>query len=738
MNVTELIGRMLGLEEAQTIQGYQPSLGARWAHDAPAWIFFACLALIALVVLFYAAAQRHKRAGVRVVLAVFRAVALCLIVLMLAEPVLTVRVTSQKRPALWFLFDGTDSMGIADELAEADREDLAEAVGLGNGREGPENAGGDNPSRMDYVKALVQKEKGNLLEQLEEKFRVKAFLFDRPDGVRSLELAAEGREKIDREHLAQQLTAEGEVTALGAALGDLTRRHSTGNVAGLVILSDFNQNAGPAALAAAKQLGVQIHTVGVGATAAADVALSVQAPLHVKKGERGDVVVTVRQKGLEGQSVNVRLFSGQIGEDEADSDGRDPIDEKTVTLAGALQEVEFPYVPEEAGRFMLVAEVEQVTGETVKENNVAQREITVLEDFLRLLFVEYEPTWEWRFIKEVFHRDKLVGTEGFRTYLRSSDPRVRQTKEMFLPTMSLPRSEFFAYDVIFLGDMPASALSEQFCKMTEEFVRVFGGGLVVLCGPRFGPGELVGASQELGKLLPVKVNPGARINDRRPFRLQLSPRAMGYSFMQLGGTSEAENQRAWANLGPLPWYQPVERLHHLATPLAVHPTHTCIDGSQQPLIAIRPYGQGEVVYLGFDETWRLRRRFGERYYRQFWGQMIHRLGLSHELGAQKRFVVRTDRRSYQADDNVLLTVEAYDSEFRPLSEKDLPAGKLSAELINVATSSVGLIPSPLISEKCVVRLRNTSAARSARLSIRPTVTSAYLPRCEPMISGWSS
>ena len=97
--------------------------------------------------------------------------------------------------------------------------------------------------------------------------------------------------------------------------------------------------------------------------------------------------------------------------------------------------------------------------------------------------------------------------------------------------------------------------------------------------------------------------------------------------MQLGA-DEAENRKAWDNLGPLPWYQPVSRPHPLATVLAQHPTDTCVDGkTPQPLIAIRRYGRGEVIYLGFNETWRLRRKYGELYYRQFWGQMIHRLGL---------------------------------------------------------------------------------------------------------------
>jgi len=51
-----------------------------------------------------------------------------------------------------------------------------------------------------------------------------------------------------------------------------------------------------------------------------------------------------------------------------------------------------------------------------------------------------------------------------------------------------------------------------------------------------------------------------------------------------------------------------------------------------------------VIYLGFNETWRLRRKYGELYYRQFWGQMIHRLGLSHALGSQKDFTRFTIRR----------------------------------------------------------------------------------------------
>ena len=152
--------------------------------------------------------------------------------------------------------------------------------------------------------------------------------------------------------------------------------------------------------------------------------------------------------------------------------------------------------------------------------------------------------------------------------------------------------------------------------------------------------------------------------------------------MQLGA-NEIENAKAWDNLGKLPWYQPVAAKHPMPDVLAEHPTDKCADGkTPQPLIAIRKYGKGEVVYLGFNETWRLRRRYGEKYYRQFWSQLIYRLGMSHALGADKRFVARLDQQQYRAEDKVTLTVEAYDENYEPLADENLPERGLVAELVD--------------------------------------------------------
>ncbi|HEY1067187.1 MAG TPA: hypothetical protein VGE52_13795, partial [Pirellulales bacterium] len=372
-------------------------------------------------------------------------------------------------------------------------------------------------------------------------------------------------------------------------------------------------------------------------------------------------------------SVKVTLSARRLG-GAADA-AEIVLDSKTATLSGGQVGVEFPFTPEQTGAFEMTAAVDVLEGEVVDQNNKSSREVSIRDDFLRLFFVEYEPTWEWRFIKEVFYRDSLVGQRGFRTFLRSADPKVRHTMELFTPTLTPQRSDFFANDVIFLGDMPATALSDRFCELTKEFVSTFGGGLVVISGPRFGPGQLSGTP--LADMLPVVVDPDARLQDDREFKLTLTPEAALYDFMRLGD-NDRENTQAWANLNALQWYQPVKRLHPSAsTALAVHPSAVCDDGrTPQPMIAIRRYGRGQVVYVGFNETWRLRKEYGEKYYRQFWGQMIHRLGLSHAIGAQKRFVVRTDRPQYQSDETALVTVEAYDQNFEPLT-----TDKLNAEIV---------------------------------------------------------
>ncbi len=700
-----LVARLLGHEDVDSIDRIQLSFGADWAHDGPAWVMFGCLGLAFLAAFFYLKYQPRASRPKRVVLGFLRGILLCLLLLILADPILEVAFTSHPRPVLWVLFDGTDSMNIEDQLTSDDRDGLKDLLdwsdvtadtaatpedeepaadqSTASSETTPASADGpQSASRAALVKGWLKGDGGELLNEFDDRFRLQMFQFRRSDEVTGFELSvdATAEDSVEADHLISQYAPDGPVTSLSAALDDLRRRHASTNLTGVVVVSDFDHNSGAPPLESARRLGVPVYTVGVGATHAVDLGVDIQTSLKMKKAETSTVTVMLRQQELDGATVTVRVIAQPIeaGTDETTMRAID-VGERTVTLAGPSMFLEFPFTPEEAGRFIFSAEVDAQEGEVVDQNNRAEREVTVIDDFLRLLYVEYEPTWEWRFVKEVFHRDKLVGLRGFRTYLRSSDPIVRETNDLFLPTLTLPRNEFFEYDVIFLGDMPTSTLSSRFGEMVKEFVGKFGGGLVVMAGPRFGPGQL--HNTPIADMLPVVVDPDGQMRDDREIPVQLSPLASQFDFMRLGA-SDSENERAWANLGRIPWYQPVRRIETSATTvLAEHPTEFCIDGrTPQPLIAIRRYGRGEVVYVAFNEMWRLRRRYGELYYRQYWGQLIHRLGLSHALGSQKRFVVRTERQQYQPDETVLVTVEAYDENFEPLTGDTLDEHHLSGEL----------------------------------------------------------
>lgn len=682
MNWIAAVGRLLGLDDVQSVESVRATFGSAWAHSSPLLV---CLGCATLTLVSYAAYSRlpanHGRLS-RVILIGLRACLLCLLFVVLADPALELNVVRLRKPILWLLLDGSDSMSIPDKLSDEEKKSLMNAAGLPDlGTSRLPNTQTDDRenrtlSRVDYARLFLSKSNRNLVTRLSQTYRIRPFIFSTAQGV----VVLNSDNITDGQSLANEWKTTGTSTAIGDTFAELATKNGAENLAGILIFSDFDQNVGVSPLVATKKMNVPIFTVGVGPPAAADVSVDLTAPFTIKRGELSTIHVTVRQRELDNSTVRVQLSAQPRTEIESGESKQVLIGQKDVMLDVASEEVDFTFTPEASGTHVLSARVDAVGGEIITENNTAEREVKVIDDFLRLMYVEYEPTWEWRFIKEVLHRDRLVGLRGFRTFIRSSDPIVRETNELFLPSLTLPRTQFFQNDVIFLGDMPADALSQRFCEMTKEFVGQFGGGLVVIAGPRFGPGQL--ARTPLADLLPVVVDADARRRDQEEFRLALTPIAEQYDFMRLGRT-EADNQKAWDNLAKLNWYQPVRRVETQGTRvLAVHPFDKCIDGdTPQPLVAIRQYGRGEVVYIAFNEMWRLRRLHGEEFYRQFWGQLIHRLGLSHAIGSHKRFVVKTDKSVYRTGDRVVITVEAYDREFEPLSESQVADRELAAELI---------------------------------------------------------
>jgi hypothetical protein len=628
--------------------------------------------------------------------------------LTLADPILRITLAHKQKPQLFVVFDGTDSMAMEDAYSPEQQDSLYKSLGIT-----PSATNTLPATRSDFMRSLLTQSSRNVFAEISAKHGVdlQAFVFEgaTTSKLRKLDSAANSSALQAAQAWSEQLTTRGQVTALGAACVDITRQADRGNLAGVILVSDFAHNSGPAplgeqALAPSKRLGVPLYTVGIGNAEAVDIAVDLQLDPKMKKAERTVFTVKVRQSGLDNRTSQVFLKGRKLSSQASSLAGAEfTVGMKSVALALPLNIVEFPYTPDDAGRYEFWAEVEKMDGEIVEQNNRALRETQVIDDYLRLLYVANEPNWEWRFVKEVFHRDKLVGMEGFRTFLGSSDPRVRESNVLFLPSLTPKRSDFFANDVIFLADMPRASLNDRFCDMVREYVGNLGGGLVVIAGPEFGLREL--QSTPLADMLPVVIDPQLEIRSapRFPeFPIKLTPHASRYGFMQLG-TNDTETAKAWRDAGKFAWYQPVAAVHDQAVVLAEYPAsatdavHVCRDGkTPQPIIAVRPYGKGEVVYIACNEMWRLRRKHGEKNYRAFWSQLIYRLGMSHAMGHEKRFVARLDQPVYQVDDKALLTVEVYDENYEPITEDKLTAAAITAELLVPDAATPRSVQVPLL------------------------------------------
>ena len=84
MNLPPALGRLLDLEDTRSIDGIDASFAANWAHQGPAWVFFGCLALAALAVVFYLRWQPRGRRAARAAMAAARAALLRLLLVILA------------------------------------------------------------------------------------------------------------------------------------------------------------------------------------------------------------------------------------------------------------------------------------------------------------------------------------------------------------------------------------------------------------------------------------------------------------------------------------------------------------------------------------------------------------------------------------------------------------------------------------------------------------------------------
>jgi uncharacterized membrane protein len=624
----------------------------------------------------------------RFLLGLVRAILLLWIALLLCEPVLYLERARHRRSVVAVLVDQSQSMGIRDRIADPDeRVRVARAVGLHEGP-GPlskrTDADLDACSRIDLVNRLFNNKSLRLLDALAERNDVRVYGFD-------ARLAADAK--------PGQFQARGALTAVGdavkLALNDLRGQ----SLAAIVLVSDGRSNSGDdprqvARMAADRRIPLFTLAPGV-PQPLCDVELSrLEAPEVVLARDFVNLQFRVKTVGLENRPLTIDLL-------DKDAEGERVVDSHTYTVDPKTPEIPLTlrYKPQKPGEVELIIQTNPLPlpGELTGENNRLTHHLKIVDQKLKILFVDGYPRWDYRYLKVALVRDDTVEVQVF---LVSADPDFPQEGTKGLPPLlAFPgeRQALFQYDVIILGDVRPDDLASPAASRDEvlrnlvDFVNEIGGGICFQAGERYSPASF--RDTPLAPLLPVEIEDQPReiLTSTEGFRPVLTPEGRDHPILRLESDAAASAKRIEDPKDGLPgffWFSPVKRAKPGATVLAVHPTFEHERYGKIPLIAIQPYGRGRTMYVGTDDTFRWRFLVGDVYFYRFWRQAISWLRQGRLLGS-KRFHVELDRPRCTIGDRVRLAARVFDPYFRPSEE---PAQEAHIDTPRGARETVRLTP----------------------------------------------
>jgi len=448
-------------------------------------------------------------------------------------------------------------------------------------------------------------------------------------------------------------SADGRRTDLGKALRDAVSGGDR-RPAILLLVSEGGWNTGQDPTEVAKDLGfsgLAVWTVGVGdPNPPRDVSVrSLRGPQRVVRGDEILLTAEVVATDMSGSRLMVELLR----------DGR-VVDRKPVlTLAsGRPVSLRFAHKPTRQGRLHFTARVAAQEGEQETGNNEASTHVDVEERLIRILLVDSEPRWEFRYIRNVMERDPSVKLKValFRPGLKAIKGPEYLTK---LPTDQKGMDQF---DLVILGDVPRLDMPDAFLKELARKVRDRGGALMVVAGRHGHYLGLVGTP--VAELLPVTLR-GAYASRRSgaKFRPELTQDGQTHLLTRL---APRDNDYVWRRLPPMSWAADVGGLAPRAKALLVHP-YRLAGASKLPLLAVTFAKTGKVIFSGVDDTWRWRREVGDKYHYRFWGQLIRWMVKRRFLGDDPRGQLSIDRTGCWAGESVEVQVSCCRRDGFPLT-----------------------------------------------------------------------
>ena len=442
------------------------------------------LLLVGLVAL-YILTNRFTSNKTRTVSLALRTLALLLLLFPLLEPVLIMPDVVPDENFVAVLIDSSESMNIEDQEGE---------------------------SRYQAALSVLTDEQQGVVAGLREHFQVRYYAFD------------EFPRRIDSLHY---IGAEGQGTNLANALDRVIDDFSGIPLSGVVLLTDGGDTSDDVPLnqaEALRSMNVPLHIVGVGSETfrGEREILEASATRSVEETTGAEIEVKVRSWDEEFTPVTFGLYRG---EERVFSETR------SLKGEGKIDQFTFFFEPELPEADDYVLKIEQADGEVNIANNQANILIDTRKDSLRVLLLEGSLRNEFKFLRRVMEDDQVIDIASVaRTGPAQYYRQVSRDPEHLAGGFPVSLEALYQYKAVILGDIEASAFSLEQLDMLESFVRVRGGGLIMLGGRRtFAEGDYFNTA--VADIIPLVIDPGRRMIIPPIFRKEgEEPKDQGYLF----------------------------------------------------------------------------------------------------------------------------------------------------------------------------------------------------------------
>ncbi|MFB3893800.1 MAG: glutamine amidotransferase [Phycisphaerae bacterium] len=573
------------------------ALGSR--TSGAIWMAALGIEVILAVGVFYSAVYAHLGTGRMTALMALRCAAILALLLVLFKPVITMTPSGADKPYLEVLVDRSGSMATIDEANVPTR--YAQAVQMLAGQ-----------------RARIEKH----FRPVWRHFAASAYSADSLDEMARLTPSGEGTGG----------------TNLAAAIRTAATEYPKGDVAGVILISDGIHNAPDLYTEAADQAGLPIHTVAVGSTSEKFAGrknlqlVSVEAPLEAVVNNITTVKANIRITGYPDTTNQVRLAEEGLP--------APLIEQRTATGNVFTDTVAFRWTPRDAAPRTATAPSAAVRklkvtlgpqpGEAVADDNETEVHVLLTNPRIRVLYIEGTMRPEYRFLKRFLEKDPNVEFMGM---VRTAPVGNRFWAQgslggKQLATLPATDDDFKLFDVLILGDVDRTFLTDNQMARVRQFVND-GGGLIMTGGRNsFGPGGY--ADTDIEKAMPVMMGNRSTPQETTEFVPQLTAVGQAHPIFEglsgfFHGPGGAKPDDKLPKLPNLTGCVTVPSVKPGAMVLAIHPSRSNESGPLT-VLAAQPFGAGRTVAFTADTTWNwdlaMKAAGVESPYERFWGQLL--------------------------------------------------------------------------------------------------------------------